>query len=97
MDAIRTTPASPESKFPTIKDLRDTLNKLIEKGFGELSVQITVVPDSTLQAIAFGMGNKSSDKPAIMIEFEPIGGRISASFISEQRLSGNGMKTRQHQ
>lgn len=57
-----------ENEFPTICDLRDRLTELVEKGLGELPVQILVVPDSTLQAIARNSGQKDDAKPALMID-----------------------------
>jgi hypothetical protein len=42
----------PESDFPTIKHLRDRLTDVIENGLGDLPVQILVVPNSTIEAVA---------------------------------------------
>lgn len=81
-----------EQNFPTIRDLRDRLSNLIDRGFGALPVQIVVAPDSSIQALADAEGPHG--KPAIMIEF-PIEGRLfGISFISTDRLGGgNSMPT----
>ena len=60
--------AETENTFPTIRDLRDRLGDLVEQGLGELPVQILIVPDSTLQAIARNAGQKDDAKPALMID-----------------------------
>lgn len=78
--------SAPESKFPSITDMRDVLSKLIDEGFGAMPVQILVAPDSTIQAIARHAGAKDDDKPALMVQFEPIADRIGASIISTARL-----------
>ena len=57
-----------EDEFPTIADLHARLGELIAKGFGDLPVQILIVPDSTLQAIARDAGQTDDSKPALMIE-----------------------------
>lgn len=57
-----------ENEFPTIADLHARLAELIAIGFGELPVQILIVPDSTLQTIARNAGQADDAKPAIMIE-----------------------------
>lgn len=59
--------ARPESEFPTIQDARDVLQHLIDKGFGELPMQLVVVPPSTLAALAKDAWHTGS-KPAVMIE-----------------------------
>lgn len=59
--------AKPESEFPTIEDGRDVLQKLVDKGFGKLPMQVVIVPASTLAALAKDAGHAAS-KPAVMIE-----------------------------
>lgn len=83
--------ARPESEFPTLNDLRACLDELIARGFGELPVQILVVPDSTLQAIA-----ADAETPALMIDFPVSTERMSVGFISTRYLDG-GMQTRTRQ
>lgn len=34
-----------EDKFPTLRDLRDGLTRLIDEGLGDLAAQIIIVPD----------------------------------------------------
>lgn len=76
-----------EDKFPTIRDMRDQLATLVERGFGDLPCQVLVVPDSTLQAIAKASGNPP-DCGALMIEFNAKNGRLPVSLISADRLQG---------
>lgn len=78
--------ALPESEFPTIADLRDRLSELVERGLGELPVQILVVPDSTLQAIARDAGAKDDAKPALMIDLMDDAGN-SVTIMSTDRMS----------
>lgn len=80
-------PAKPESEFPTILDLRDGLSRLIEAGLGDLPVQVLVVPDSTMQAIARDGGHTGS-RPALMIELDAVEGsaRLPATIMSTDRL-----------
>ena len=47
-----------EDKFPTIRDLRDALTLLCNLGLGELATQVTVVPASTIIAVARITGPK---------------------------------------
>ena len=85
----------PENEFPTIRDARNALAKLIEDGFGDLPVQLLVAPDSTLQAIAGAMGYRG--KPVVMIDLrsEPPSPRLSFVVISTERLgSGSGIPTK---
>lgn len=82
-----------ENNFPTIKDYRDLLSDVIDKGFGDLPVQILVVPDSTLQALARHRGERDSDKPAIMMQWLIDPARLPVSFISAGRLKDCGMPT----
>ena len=87
-------PALPESDFPTIRDLRDRLSGLIERGLGDLPVQIVIAPDSTMQALARSLGGDKYDreKPALMIELtDDETGRLPVSFVSTDRMSGRGI------
>lgn len=88
-----------EADFPTILDLRDRLSDLIAEGFGAFPVQILIVPDSTIQAVARFMGQGPDDKPALMIELTSEGQRIPVGLISTDRFPGGngGMKTREPQ
>lgn len=71
-----------ESRFPTISDLHSALSELIEQGFGECPIQIVVVPDSTLQAIA-----GRHPIPALMIDLEGTDtGRLPVSLISAKGM-----------
>jgi len=93
-------PARPENEFPTILQLRDRMSELIDKGFGQLPVQVLVVPDSTLQALAQGMGHAAGEKAALMIDLvgdDNDGGRLPVGLISADRLTRSGMPTRTHQ
>lgn len=85
--------AVPENRFPTIRDVRDRLAELVDKGLGDLPVQIVVMPDSTMQAIAKLMGGHS-DKPALMIDLsEGDGPRLPVTLISTDRFTRSGMET----
>jgi hypothetical protein len=93
--------ARPESDFPTIRDLRDRLSELVESGLGDHPVQIVVVPDSTIQAIALTAEGAGYDgkRPVLMIELPNGPARMPVSFISTAHLSGGGggMQTREKQ
>ena len=80
-----------ENKFATIQDMHEALTNLIERGLGDLAVQILVAPDSTLQALAFAIEPGYGGKPALMIDVLPgKDGRLPACIISADRLkSGN--------
>jgi hypothetical protein len=86
--------ARPESQFPTIADLRDGLSKLVDAGMGDLPVQVLVVPDSTIQAIARQSGGNGL-KPALMIQlnYEEGSGRIPVTVISTDRMQGGAMES----
>lgn len=80
-----------ENEFPTIKELRDQLSKLVSAGLGELPFQIVVAPDSTIQALAKHYSRQQT-KPAIMVEYIVAGRPVGISFITTERLTpGNGM------
>jgi hypothetical protein len=76
----------PENQFPTVADLRDQLNALIDEGLGDLPVQVVVVPDSTMRAISTHGGNGQS-RPAVMVE---LGGskesRLPVTLVSAERM-----------
>ena len=86
--------AMPENQFPTIRDVRDRLSELVDKGFGDHPCQVLVVPDSTLQAIARTAGQTPDDKPALMIDLCGDSDRLPVALISAQRLSNRGMNLR---
>jgi hypothetical protein len=71
-----------ENEFPTISDARDRLAELVERGFGDLPIQLVIVPGSTLQAIA-----GPRDKPALMIDLLGDPGRMPVGLISTECLS----------
>jgi len=74
-----------ENEYPTIQDLRDRLSDLIDQGLGELPVQVLVVPDSTLQAIARASGQKDDAKPALMIDLTDDDGN-AVTVVSTDRM-----------
>lgn len=81
-----------ENEFPTIRDLNNRLSSLVSDGLGDLPVQVLVVPDSTLQAIARVTGGaREGDKPALMIELHGADGRLPVSLISTDRMQRGGM------
>lgn len=91
----------PESTFPTLQDLRDGLSRLVEQGLGALPVQVLVVPDSTIQAIArvSAPEHDHDARPALMVELD--GGhesRIPVTILSTDRWSrDDGMQTNRTQ
>lgn len=92
----------PESDFPTLRDFRDRLSELVDKGLGELAAQILVVPDSTMQAIASHIDptRKQGAAPALMIDLDQgnEGRQMPVSLISTDRMSGGvGMPSRRIQ
>lgn len=86
--------ARPENEFPTIKDLRDCLNVLVDQGLGELPIQIVVMPDSTIQALA--KTQKFDGKPATMLEYSRDGRDLGVMFISTDRLAGTAHSAETH-
>lgn len=88
--------ARPENNFPTICDVRNALTELVERGLGDLAVQIIVAPDSTMQSIARTVAGPSYDgtRPALMIDLTSgAGGRMPVAIISTERLQGSGPST----
>lgn len=85
-----------ENEFPTIRDLRDCLSALVERGLGDLPVQIVVAPDSTIQALARA-DNCTAGGEAVMIEYPREGRELGVPFISTDRLARSGMPTREVQ
>lgn len=85
-----------EDRYPTIRDIRDKLDELVAQGLGDLPAQLVIVPDSTMQALARTLAPPGyvHAKPALMIEFDAIGGRLPVAVYSADRISGRGMKTR---
>lgn len=79
-----------EDKFPTIRDLRDALTLLCNLGLGELATQVTVVPASTIVAVARIIGPKQmaahGDKPPLMIELDQVNGRMAPVIVSADFL-----------
>lgn len=93
--------ARPQNEFPTIRDVRDRLSELVERGLGDLAVQVLVVPDATMQAVARASTppgyEYDSGKPALMIDLEGDGGRMPVSLISTDRMgSGDGPNATAH-
>lgn len=88
----------PENEYPTLRDFRDRLSDLVERGLGDLPAQILILPDSSMQAIARQLYPSSKDdaKPALIIELDsgetPLGRRLPVSVISMDRMrGGSGM------
>ncbi|MGZ6195517.1 MAG: hypothetical protein ACXWML_09830 [Candidatus Binataceae bacterium] len=68
-----------EEKFPTLRDLRDGLTRLIDAGLGDLPTQVLVVPASTLACVArYLVPELGQNHRPKMIEFEPVEGRLGA-------------------
>ena len=83
-----------ENKFPTIRDLRDSLSELVTKGVGDHPVQVVIVPATTMYAVAKVTAGKHVDeatgRPPLMIEFviAASDGRLPVAFVSADYLSG---------
>jgi hypothetical protein len=75
-----------ENTYPTIADLHKILGTLIERGLGELPIQIVIAPDSTIQVLAQRV---DKGEPALMIEYRQQEGRQPVAFISTARLNGD--------
>lgn len=83
-----------EKDFSTIVEMRDALTALVERGLGELPIQILVVPDSTIQALARILEPAYQGKPALMIELTTsIDGRLPVCVISADRLGGKPLNS----
>lgn len=79
-----------ENRFPTLRDLRDRLNELVDMGLGDQPAQIIIVPDSSLQAIARASAPAGyvHNKPALMVEFDGVDGRLPVLIYSVDRALG---------
>ncbi len=83
--------ARPESEFPTIEDAQTVLQALVDKGFGQLPVQMVIVPPSTLAILAKDAGHKGS-KPAVMLELTARdGAEIGVLIASVETLLPTGV------
>ena len=90
--------AKSENLFPTIHDLREALSSLIDRGLGDLAVQIVVAPDSTIQSLARAFDPGYRGKPALMIDLtRGTDGRLPVAIISADRLGDkSGVTTATH-
>lgn len=88
-----------ENHFPTLRDLRDKLSELVDLGLGDQPAQIIIVPDSSLQAIARIVAPPGyvHNKPALMVEFDAVAGRLPVLIYSTERMSGRNMPSRSAQ
>ena len=82
--------ARPENEFATVADTAKSFAELVKRGLGELPVQITVVPASTMRAIASAYGHKDDvSKPALMIELsQESEHRFPVALVSTDYLEG---------
>lgn len=84
--------ARPESEFPTIRDLRDGLSGLVERGLGDHPVQVVVIPSSTMHTIARAMNGPDclkDGRPPLMLELVvDKQNRIPVVFVSTDYLNG---------
>lgn len=88
--------SKPESEFPTIRAMQQALARLVDKGLGDLPIQILVAPDSTLQAIAQTI-RPAGGPPALMIDLESDTPGLPVSIISTDRMGGAGMPSTRQQ
>lgn len=89
-----------EAMLPTVRDLCAGLSRLVEGGLGDLPVQIIIVPDSTLQAIARvtpAPGYDPSTDAAKLVEFDGVDGRLPMMMLTADYLKSNHMQTRNTQ
>lgn len=84
------TDVRPECDFATIAEMSERLAELVKEGLGGFPVQVLVVPDSTLQAIAKMSGHVG--KPALMIDLpsDPPGTRLPVCIVTADRLTRDG-------
>lgn len=84
-----------ENNFPTIRDIRDKLSKLVELGLGDQPAQIVIVPASTIQAIARVVAPPGyvHDKPALLVEFEGVDGRLPVLVYTTDGMLGREMNS----
>lgn len=80
--------AKPESEFPTIRHAADVLAEMVANGCGELPVQILIVPDSTLVALAKAANDPAADKVRMM-EFTAAGRDMGLLLASVDALNGD--------
>ena len=64
-------------------------------GLGDQPAQIIIVPDSSLQAIARASAPEGyiHDKPALMVEFDGVDGRMPVIVYSTDRMQGREIKS----
>jgi hypothetical protein len=80
-----------EDKFPTVRDLRDALSRLCDLGLGEMPTQVTIVPASTMIAVARALDHEAvvtAGKPPLMIEFGSKSDGLGAVLVSVDYLLG---------
>lgn len=80
--------ARPESDFATIADFAERMRGLVEQGLGSLPIQVLIVPDSTLQAIARSVPEFDPNKPALMIDLDSPSGKMPVCVMTTDRMSG---------
>lgn len=78
-----------EDQFPTISDLQSVLADFVANGYGELPVQVLVVPNLTLQTMAHANGAALGANPALMIEITVDQARHPVSILSTAYLDGS--------
>jgi presenilin-like A22 family membrane protease len=78
-----------ENEYPTIADLHARMGELIAEGLGELPIQLLIVPDSTLQALARRAGHTDDKKPALMLDLVDKAGN-AILLASAERFTASG-------
>lgn len=88
-----------ENRYPTIRDLRDAMTKLVNDGLGDHPVQVVIAPASTMWAVMrnvrlphTNVDEPIDGRPPLMIEF-PLDGvdRIGVCLVSTDYLSGTSL------
>ena len=82
--------------LPTVRDLCNGLSRLVEEGLGDLPVQIIVVPDSTLQALARVTGAPAFNPDTVkakMVEFDGVDGRLPMMMLTADYLKDHGVSS----
>lgn len=78
-----------EDQFPTIADLHSVLADFVAKGYGDLPVQVLVVPNLTLQILAHSSDEPVGTSPALMVEITVNQARHPVSILTTAYLDGS--------
>ncbi|MCF1502931.1 hypothetical protein L0F51_04015 [Afifella sp. H1R] len=85
----------PENEFPTVKDMSQAIDHLVELGLGDFPVQLLVVPVSTIEAIARtvdpALPPRPEGKASLMVQLDGAGeARLPVTILSAGYLDAVG-------